>query len=229
MARKTQRERTTTKTNTTTNTSTTSPSEKASGPGAALKRGFLALLSPSRVDRTQGGATAGAGAQTARPKGMWRRLFFGMLIFIVAMQVFQYALLFIGAKFNLHLEQAMGKSIPLVGGMSRYTFLFLLFMIVLYIGLLRFNVIPNGKEMRAQRTAAAQPQSPAGTSRAARRRAARHATTTTTATVSAARRTATVAKTKVKSAQATAAGISDDEYERVKAAQRLRRRREAKR
>lgn len=224
MARKTQRERTTTKTNTTTNTSTTSPSEKAPGPGAALKRGFLALLSPSRVDRTQGGA----GAQTARPKGMWRRLFFGMLIFIVAMQVFQYALLFIGAKFNLHLEQAMGKSIPLVGGMSRYTFLFLLFMIVLYIGLLRFNVIPNGKEMRAQR-AAAQPQSPAGTSRAARRRAARHATTTTTATVSAARRTATVAKTKVKSAQATAAGISDDVYERVKAAQRLRRRREAKR
>lgn len=222
MAQKTQRERTTTNTN----TNTTSPTKKASAPGTAKWRGYLSLLVPPRVDRTQGG-TAANGAQPARPKGIWRRLLFGMLIFIVAMQVFEYALFFVGAKFNLHLEQPMGASIPLVGGMSRFTFLFLLFMLVLYIGLLRFNVIPNGKEMRAQRAAAAQPPAPASTARASRRRAARHATTTTTATVSAAKRTATA--TKVKSMQATATGISDDVYERVKAAQRLRRRREAKR
>lgn len=230
MAQKSQRERTTT------NTNTTLPDEKTPGPVEALKRGFLSLLSPSRVDRTPGG-TATAGAQPARPKSMWRRLLFGMLIFIVAMQVFEYALAFIGVKFSLHLERPMGASIPLVGGMSRFTFIFFLFMLVLYVGLLRFNVIPNGKDMRAQRAAASQPSAPAaGTSRAARRHAARHAATTSTATASVARRTANAAKakvqsarTKVKSAPVTTAGISDDMYERVKAAQRSRRRREGKR
>lgn len=190
--------------------------------------------------RTVAAAAAADTTTGAKPKSPWRRLLFGMLIFIVAMQVFEYVLFFIGAKFDLNLNASVGKSIPLIGGMSWFTFIYLLFMLVLYIGLLRFGVIPNGKTMRQQRAAAAQPAPPAAATRSARKRAARHAVTTTATTVSTARRTATTARVKsgqgvtTASAKAAtsatnAASMSDDVYERVKAAQRTRRRREAKR
>ena len=222
IARQAERERTTTK--------TTLPTGKAAQPATSPLRGLLSRLAPPRVDRASSATPAGAQA-AARPKTPWRRLLFGMLIFIVAMQVFQYALFFLQAKFGLGLNLPVGKSIPLIGSMSRFTLLYLVFMLVLYFGLLRFNVIPNGKSLRAQRTMAAQPTaSSAATSRTARRRAARHAATTTASTVSTARRTATNTPARTKSGQTVeAAGVSDDVYERVKSAQRTRRRREAKR
>ena|SRR5579872_1285185 len=232
MAQKAQRERTT--------TSTTQPTQNTTQPATTSKLSFLSRI-PSLLmasPRTVAAASAADTTTGAKPKSPWRRLLFGMLIFIVAMQVFEYVLFFIGAKFSLNLNAPVGKSVPLIGGMSWFTFIYLLFMLVLYIGLLRFGVIPNGKTMRQQR-AAAQPAPPATATRSARKRAARHAATTTATTVSTARRTATTARVKsgqgtaTASAKATSAtnatGIGDDAYERVKAAQRTRRRREAKR
>lgn len=224
MARKPQQERTT--------TSTTLPTQNNTELATNQKPRFLSLsrFMPSRVDRT----TDTAGAAGAKPKSPWRRLLFGMLIFIVAMQVFEYVLIFIQSKLSLNLNAPLGKSIPIIGSLSWFTFIYLLFMLVLYIGLLRFGVIPNSKTMRTQRATAAQSAAPASTSRSARKRAARHAATATATTVSTARRTASAGRVKSGQGQAaattaSASGIGDDVYERVKAAQRTRRRREAKR
>ncbi|HLZ22651.1 MAG TPA: hypothetical protein VKQ30_11070 [Ktedonobacterales bacterium] len=222
MAQKAQRERTT--------TSTTSSAQNTNEPAATPKPSFISRI-PSflMASPPTAAATTAAGA---KPKSPWRRLLFGMLIFIVAMQVFEYVLFFIGAKLKLNLSAPLGKSVPIIGSLSWFTFIYLLFMLALYIGLLRFNVIPNGKTMRAQRTAAQQQATPAPTTHAARKRAARHAVTTTATTVSTARRTATTARVKggqVASTTTNATGIGDDVYERVKAAQRTRRRRDAKR
>ena len=224
MAQKSQRERTT--------TSTTQTTQNTIDAAATPKPSFFSRFIPSRVDRT----TTTATTADAKPKSPWRKLLFGLLIFIVAMQVFEYLLYFVGAKFNLNLGATLGKGVPIIGGMTWFTFVYLLFMLALYIGLLRFGIIPNGRALRTQRaTAAAQP-APAATSRAARKRAARHAATTTATTVSTARRTAASARVKSGQTGQTApasatstTGISDDVYERVKAAQRTRRRRDARR
>ncbi|MGH2516115.1 MAG: hypothetical protein ACRDHP_10720 [Ktedonobacterales bacterium] len=226
MARKPQQERLA--------TSTTPSTRNLSTPAADSKLGFLARFVPARVIRATATSTTGQGAQAAKPKGVWRRLIFGMLIFIIAMQVFEYVLIFIGAKFNLNLSATMGKNIPIIGSLSWFTFIYLLFMLVLYLGLLRFNVIPSGKTMRTQRAAATPQPAASAATHADRKRAARHAATTTTTTVSTARRTETVARVKsgqgqVAASSASATGIGDDTYDRVKAAQRTRRRREAKR
>lgn len=218
MAQKTGQERTTT--NTPTNTTNNALPSSAGTPARnKWLAGVSGLLNPSRVNRPQ------AANGTARPaqKGVWRKIFIGMFAFIIGAQVFEYLLLFVDQKvFKLSLETHMvaAKSVPLLGSMNQFTFIYLVFILLLYIGLLRFNVLPSGKDLRNQRTQATTTTTSAGSStasRSARKRAARQASATGHAATTTSR---------VKSGQA---GEHDDVYDRVKAAQRLRRRRETRR
>jgi hypothetical protein len=161
-----------------------------------------------------------------------------MLVFIVAAQVGEYVLFFLAGRFpqwNLIRGTVVAdKNFPILGGMSRFTFLYLIFIVALYIALYRFNVFPKdpfGAKARAQqqRDAAAPARTSSGTgagTRAERRHASRHAATTTTAKAPSARQVAAQARA---ATPAKDPGASDSEYERVKAAQRQRRRRETKR
>lgn len=229
MAQKTGQERTNTNTSSTNTSSDTT--SKAVSPGGnsmttmtnRLISGVSGFLKPSRVNTSPGGNGA-AGAARPAQKGVWRRILIGMFVFIVAAQVFEYLLLFLDQKvFNLSLEKhaIAPASVPLLGGMNQFTFIYLLFILLLYIGLLRFNVLPSGKDLRNQRAqanATTTSTTSSAASRSARKRAARQNSTASAHT--------TTTTSRVKSGQA---GDHDDAYERVKAAQRLRRRRETRR
>lgn len=227
MAQKTGQERT----NTNTSTNTT---DKAASPAGGMMTtmttmsnrlisGASSFFMPSRVNRPQAANGANGAARPAQ-KGVWRRILIGMFVFIVAAQVFEYLLLFVDQKFfNLSLEKhaIASPSVPLLGGMNQFTFIYLLFILLLYIGLLRFNVLPSGKDLRNQRaqaTTTTTSTTSSVASRSARKRAARQSSTAATHS--------TTTTSRVKSGQA---GNHDDAYDRVKAAQRQRRRREAKR
>jgi hypothetical protein len=161
-----------------------------------------------------------------------------MLIFIVAAQLGDYALVLLSARFpqwRLVDTVVPKNAFPLLDTMSRFNFIYLLFIVLLYIGLFRFNVIPRdvfgAKARAAERASAAKRPTTTGASggtRAERRYSARHAATTTSGKPASARQVAAQAR-----ATATASGSapsgSDSEYERVKAAQRQRRRRSTKR
>jgi hypothetical protein len=161
-----------------------------------------------------------------------------MLIFIVAAQVGEYIIFFLNDRFpGWHLATATvvaDHSFPLLGGMTRFTFIYLIFIVLLYAGLYRFNIFPKDPfgakaRMQQQRDASQQATTPgAGSTRAARRHAARHATTSGSGSGKApsARQVAAQAKA---ASPVRQAGGSDTEYERMKVAQRLRRRRDMKR
>lgn len=223
MAQKTGQERTNT------NTSSNVPEKTASSAAGTTMTKLLAsvngFLNPPKVDRSQTARGANGAARPGQPKGVWRRIFIGMFVFIIGAQVFEYLLLFLDQRFfKLSLETHMvaAKSVPLLGSVNQFTFIYLLFILLLYIGLMRFNVLPSGKDLRAQRTqattSATTSTASSSASRAARKRAARQAGTPAAHT--------TTTTGRIKSGQD---GDHDDVYERVKAAQRLRRRREARR
>jgi hypothetical protein len=159
-----------------------------------------------------------------------------MLIFIVAAQVGEYIIFFLNGRFpGWHLATATviaDHKFPLLGGMTRFTFIYLIFIVLLYAGLYRFNIFPRDPfgakaRMQQQRDASQQVTTPgAGSTRAARRHAARHATTSGSVKAPSARQVAAQAKA---ASPVRQAGGSDTEYERVKEAQRLRRRRDMKR
>lgn len=224
MAQKTGQERTTT--NTSNSSSTTTNNAVAPTGGTAMGKllaGVNTFLNPSRVNRTQTGASGNGAARPTQGKGVWRRIFIGMFVFIIGAQVFEYLLLFVDQHFfklSLETHAVAAKSVPLLGGMNQFTFIYLLFILLLYIGLLRFNVLPSGKDLRNQRAQAATTTTSTTTSasRSARKRAARQTSSTSAH--------AATTTARVKSGQV---GDHDDAYERVKAAQRLRRRRETRR
>lgn len=227
MAQKTGQERT----NTNASTNTTNTTDKASSPAGGtmttmsnrLISGVSSFFMPSRVNRPQAANGANGAARPAQ-KGTWRRILIGMFVFIVAAQVFEYLLLFLDQKlFGLSLEKhaIAPASVPLLGGMNQFTFIYLLFILLLYIGLLRFNVLPSGKDLRNQRAQASTTTTSTTSSvasRSARKRAARQSSATASHSAS--------TTSRIKSGQA---GDHDDAYDRVKAAQRQRRRREARR
>jgi hypothetical protein len=193
------------------------------------------LLGPRPAAGQQAGANNG---QTAKRSG-WGRLLFGMVIFIVAAQVGEYALVLLSTRFpqwRLVQDTVVPKNaFPLLDSMSRFNFIYLLFIVLVYVGLFRFNVIPRdpfgAKARAAERTAAANRPATTGSSggtRAERRYSARNAATTTSSKPASARQVAAQARATA-SAAAAAPNGSDSEYERVKAAQRQRRRRATKR
>lgn len=174
----------------------------------------------------QPATTNAAGAQKPRSK-IWQFVF-GMIIFVVGSQLAAYVLFFLNAQFNLGLNntELIPAGVPLIGGMTPFLLLYLLFVILLWVVLYRFNIIPKdpfgakaAAEARSRERASV--STGAHRTRSERRRAS--TATTTKASVKAqpeARRVATVSH---------GDDASDEAYERMKAAQRARKRRAAKR
>jgi hypothetical protein len=225
----------------------------ASAPGPAAPRRSIFDLSrfvPSRVDRSaaQNGTQNGTQPAQERPRmfGGLGKLLFGYLIFLVVAQyAIPLALSFADSSLHLNLGTRVtaDHNTPLLGGLTWYFALYIVLTLGVLIVLLRFNIIPRDPlgsraRMEAQRqarlNAAATPTGGSRSrSRAARRRAA--ASTTTAAAAAPAGRKGAKAEPTVTSdarrivPKARDGGEHDDAYERVKAAQRLARRRAARR
>lgn len=228
------------------------------GPAAPRRSIFdLSRFAPSRVSRPatqdgtrtggQNGGQNGGQPQQERPKmfGGLGKLLFGYLIFLVVAQyAIPLALSFADSALHLNLggHVTADHNTPFLGGLTWYFALYLVLTLAVLIVLLRFNIIPRDPlgsraRMEAQRqarlNAAATPTgSGRSRSRAARRRAS--AAATTAATTTAGRKGAKAEAAASSSAQrivpkARDGGTHDDAYERVKASQRLARRRAARR
>lgn len=183
----------------------------------------------------QNGATPAPAAQSRPPMG---RVLIGLLAYLVGSIVLQYLLIWLNGTFPLHLEGTQAlfpRNTPLVGSMSTYSLLYLLFLVALIWGLYRFNVLPRNLfgTRAAQRNATPVDPPTDGNRRSAAVRRARRAsqtsaTTSAPSTTKATARPAT-APTRRAPVQPPAAtkstnGSDDEVYERVKALQRSRRR-----
>lgn len=207
---------------------TTQPSAGAeTGASAAIKPTGAVALWRSRMTGAVGavgkilnppavaanGAKAGA---ATRPKSGTSRFFFGMLVFLLGSQLLATGLsLLDGAVFHGSLQgtTVAAHSVPLLGGLSWFLLLYMAITIGFWALLYRFKIIPRDPfGMKAQATARAAQARP--TVSAGRTRAARRGLATTDKVVATPRR--------------VVSGEADSAYERVKAAQRARRRREGR-
>jgi hypothetical protein len=190
-------------------------------------REVASRLRPSAVARptaasspSANGASPGANGSAPAPRpGFGRgmsKLAIGMLAYVVGSYALQIVLVLVNSTFKLHLEQVQTlfpKTTPLVGTMTKFALIYFLLVILLIWGLFRFNIIPRdpfGQRGQAQsRTRGNAPAAPSQetASWSSRRRAARRAADA-----------AAAAK------PTTFAGVHDEEYERVRALQRARRR-----
>ncbi len=206
--------------------------DKTAQPAASNKMGFLSRLLPSRVDRPAEGSANGKPSA----RSGFGRLLFGMLIFIVGANLLE-TILFVANntwKLNLLAPLVSDKNTPILGGMTRFTLIYVIVIVALYAALYRFNIFPKDPfgvkaqaAERARRNAGNQ-QNGATSAHASRSRAARrHAASTTARGAQSTRRAAANARTD--GGETPAPGEHDSEYERVKAIQRMRRRREARR
>lgn len=139
-----------------------STSEKPITPTTeAPKRGFsLARLLAPRPPQGQ----AGANGQPARPRSQFSKMLFGLLILMLAAQVFQVVLFYADAQLHLNLNHyiagAAGGTKPgdafLFGGMTWFALIYFGAIIGLYFLLLRFNILPKdpfGTRAAANRSA----------------------------------------------------------------------------
>lgn len=215
----------------------------ATPPAAPLTRpGFLSRLVPSRVDRPTDGA---GGKPASKPRTGTSKLLFGMLILLVVSQGLEYGLAFAEQRFHLGLFTPVttDHSVFLIGGLRWFEVIYFGLIILLYIALLRFNIIPRDPFNNRARLAANRAgsdsnlQRPAG-SAMARTRAARRASGTAPVTPPTARppvrrfgvkprAEAPPVPTATKPVRAS--GQHDSIYEQVKMAQRQQRRRASKR
>lgn len=190
--------------------------------------GLKSLFMPSRVDRSATGD-----GQTTKKKSGFSKLLFAMLIFIIGAQVAEIGLAFVNQKFSLHLDttRMASPSTPFLGSLTWFSFLYVVLILALYVALYRFKIFPRdpfGAKAAAEARATKQQQTTSYSNVPRTRAARRHATTTAAAKdTPSARRVAAAARTKT--VPTPADGEHDDTYERVKAAQRTRRRRESKR
>jgi hypothetical protein len=165
------------------------------------------------------GASSGAKASTPAPRqGLGRgmsKLAIGMLAYVVGSYALQIVLVLVNSTFNLRLNEVQAlfpHTTPLIGNMTKFALIYFLLVILLIWGLFRFNIIPRDPfGARAQAQSRARGNVPAAPTKeqvswSSRRRAARKA-----ANAAAAKST-------------TFAGAHDEEYERVRALQRARRR-----
>ena len=181
----------------------------------------------------------GATPAPAQPRSPMGRLLIGMLVYLVGGTiVLPFALSWLNVTFNLHLDRTQAlfpRTTPLVGGMTTYNLLNLLFLVALIWGLYHFNVLPRnllGTRAAPRNAAPVDPPSDGNRRSAAARRARRASQASATAsapnTTKASARPATT-PTRRAPAQPPAAtkstnGNDDEVYERVKALQRSRRR-----
>ncbi len=185
--------------------------------GFADRFGLTRLLQPA-AGRAGNGASGATGA--TKPKSSSFKFLLGMMIFIFSAEFLVYLLSFVDRSlFKGALETPIkGLTLPLLGTLSPFFILYILLTLGLWMALYRFNIIPKDPfGVKAQQAAARSGSKGAAstTSGVGRNRAARQAATTATKETASSRR--------------TASGPNDAVYQRVKAAQRSRKRRDAKR
>lgn len=223
-------------------TSPTTNTEKATAPASAPRKSFFSsLLSPSSAAQT------GAGGQKKPGFSGLLRFSLVLVIFMFVIQGLQIGLFYAEKQWHLGLLNYVtsNHNTPLFGGLRWFDLIFFLVVAGFYVALIRFNILPRDLFGGRPRTTATKQagtsiERPAGSgkdrSRAARRRA------TALAEAQAAAKAAQNTKGSKKAASApepakVAASVSDSqasgehdaEYYRVKAAQRLQRRRTGKR
>lgn len=223
-------------------TSPKTNTEKATTPASAGLKGFFSsLLSPSSATQT------GADGQKKPGFSGLLRFTLVLVVFMFVVQGLQVGLLLAEQRWHLGLlgHVTSDHNTPFLGGLRWFDLIFFVVVIGFYVALIRFNILPRDMfGARARTTAARQASTPverpAGSgrdrTRAARRRAA------ALAEAQAAAKAAKNGKGSKKAAPASepvkvaasvadpeANGEHDAEYYRVKAAQRLQRRRAGKR
>ncbi len=172
-------------------------------------------------------------APTDTKRGRWSnfsKMLFVLLIFMLGVQLIYYLLALLAAKRpDLQLNQPLipDRTFPLLGAMPRQQVLFWVIAIVGYILLYRFNIIPRDPMgMKARADARAKEAQAAHAARPATRAARRNASRLRDVSASGTRAPSPAAAVR---AETVPRGPHDAEYSRAKAAQRLRRRRDAKR
>jgi len=172
-------------------------------------------------------------APTDTKRGRWSnfsKMLFVLLIFMFVIQLVYFLLALLADKYpGLQLKQPFipDKTFPLLGVMPRQEVLFWVIAIVGYILLYRFNIIPRDPMgVKARADARAKEAQAAHAARPATRAARRNASRLRDVSVSGTRAPSPAAAVR---AEAVPQGPHDAEYLRAKAAQRLRRRRDAKR
>ena len=201
----------------------------SAGDQPPARRFSLSRVVPSRVDRS------GDGPQPRRSfserinnlSGVWK-LIITMAIILISAPIGNAILVILFNALHISYTQLLiGKGVPLFGGMTVFTFVYLVYIVAIYFALFKFNIFPRDlfgararMEARNRDRATRTTSSASSNARASRRAGTRHTTTTTSAAPSA-RRTAAAA-------QPSVTGDYDAEHARVKAAQRARRRRETR-
>lgn len=198
------------------------------------------------------GLRGGAATQQRKPSSGIFKFMFGLIVFVVGSQLLAFVLFFLDGLVGRRLStlEIFPPSVPLIGGMTLYLLVYFLLVVGLWYVLYKTNIIPRdpfGVKTRAAEQAraaggargtAATPGSGKPRTRAERRRLASETAAAEAAKSSAKNATrapakpvaakAAPARANGKAAQAPAPG-HDAEYERVRAADRQRRRRAAKR
>jgi hypothetical protein len=157
-------------------------------------------------------------------------MLFVLLIFMFGVQLVFYLLALLADKYpGLQLKQPLvpDRTFPLLGVMPRQEVLFWVIAIVGYILLYRFNIIPRDPMgMKARADARAKEAQAAHAARPVTRAGRRNASRLRDTSASGTRAPSPAAAVR---AETVPQGPHDAEYLRAKAAQRLRRRRDAKR
>lgn len=196
-------------------------------------------------------APAGAAVGSRPPRGGMMRFFIGMMVFVIGAQFLAYVLYFFDSKlkFALTRTRLAPPKTPIFGGLTLFLVAYILLIVGFYMALTRFGIIPRdpfGAKAQArartqQRTTAATVSARPGTTRTRADRRQSPAVATGAKSGSGARSGkgasgAAQAKGISSARQGTprvrpsaVSGSSDEAYERVRAAERARRRRVAKR
>lgn len=211
----------------------------------APKRNWLSLLRPPVTN-----APSQDGKPGRRAGGTIFKSFFGILIWFVASQFIMYLLLIVdgwltkpGQRPPLETTHLFPPNTPLLGWITPFMLLYGGAVIGLWFLLIRFNLIPRDffgaraqAQERARRQAAGTTPTGASTgprkTRTQRRYAELQAQTNAKGRKNGATSSAKTPAKKASDARkpvAVATGTHDSEYERVRSADRLRRRRESKR
>jgi hypothetical protein len=222
---------------------TTSP------PTSAPRRNLLSWLRPPLTDAPTGNASAN-GRPPRRTLGQTFKSFFGIILWFVASQFILYGLYFLDSAMHGGLQNThfAPPNTPLLGGITPFLLLYGGGVIGLWFLLIRLNIIPRDffggraqAEARARRQAAAASTASSGASTGPRKTRAQRRYSETQAVAKAqantkggkssakpAARTGSNGGAKASdSAKAPAAtsGTHDIEYDQVRSADRLRRRR----
>lgn len=217
--------------------------EKAKAPASTPRKGFFSsLLSPVSTTQT------GAGGQKKSNFSSLLRFTLVLVVFMFVVQGLQIGLFYAEQRWHLGLSNFVTRnhSTPIIGGLRWLDLIFFVVVIGFYVALIRFNILPRDLFGARSRTATAaqgsqtQIERPAGSGKDRSRAARRHAAAL--AEAEAAAKAARNSKGGKKTAAAPApvkvtasvsdpqaSGEHDAEYYRVKAAQRLQRRRGGKR